>query len=286
MSMASPSSTCAKPARPINVRAGTNNPPSSTAKSTGSTKKSSMCAATTSGRRIPSKSPICRWTKPKSRVSHHRLDSDPSHCRQAALSAARRSQSPTVRVGVVSANGGKTTVDQAAQFIQGRRRLHSALRLGRSQDAWVETLTRDHKHKDLYFADASRRPVQAVLEQNDDKFFDEKYDISVADGQIVFTSWEDGHTISISTATTRAIRSAASQAGAQLTKGDFDVTRSWRRPARKVVYYSSNEGNPTEQQFWQVSFDGERKQSPPARRHDRQLCAHGGGFCRPLLDAA
>ena len=29
---------------------------------------------------------------------------------------------------------------------------------------------------------------------------------------------------------------------------------------RKIVYYASNEGNPLEQQIWQVSFDGERKQ--------------------------
>ena len=47
----------------------------------------------------------------------------------------------------------------------------------------------------------------------------------------------------------------------QLTTGDFDVGDVYSvDTARKVVDYASNEGNPLEQQIWQVNFAGERKQ--------------------------
>jgi dipeptidyl-peptidase 4 len=36
--------------------------------------------------------------------------------------------------------------------------------------------------------------------------------------------------------------------------------------AAKLIHYASNEGNPLEQQLWQVDFDGERKQLSQACR--------------------
>ena len=58
---------------------------------------------------------------------------------------------------------------------------------------WVETLTRDHKHRDLYFADAATGQSHVVLQIADEKFIDDNYDVSVGDGTIVFTNWTDGH---------------------------------------------------------------------------------------------
>jgi dipeptidyl-peptidase-4 len=46
-----------------------------------------------------------------------------------------------------------------------------------------------------------------------------------------------------------------------------------------LIYYESNEGNPLEQQLWQVSFAGERKQlSAGAGRHEGTFAPTGGAF--------
>ena len=58
---------------------------------------------------------------------------------------------------------------------------------------WIETLTRDHKHRDLYFADAASGQSHRMLEITDDKFVDDNYDVPVGNGTIVLTNWTDGH---------------------------------------------------------------------------------------------
>ena len=57
----------------------------------------------------------------------------------------------------------------------------------------METLTRDHKHRNLYFADAGSGQAHLVLELIDDKFLDENYDVEVAGGHVLLTNWSDGH---------------------------------------------------------------------------------------------
>ena len=42
---------------------------------------------------------------------------------------------------------------------------------------WIETLSRDHKHRALYFADADYGDARQILEIGDDKFVDENYDV-------------------------------------------------------------------------------------------------------------
>src|SRR5208283_5892638 len=58
---------------------------------------------------------------------------------------------------------------------------------------WIETLTRDHKHRALLFADTDYGEAQPMLGISDDKFLDEDYDVTVGDGAIVLTGWSDGH---------------------------------------------------------------------------------------------
>ena len=166
---------------------------------------------------------------------------------------------PEVRVGVVSAGGGKTIwmkvpLKEGDDYIP---------RLGwvDHKTVWVETLTRDHKHMNLYFADASTGQSKLVLEQKDDKFFDEKYDVSVGNQQIVFTSWADGHShLYLYSYDAGNPLGATAKLEKQLTSGGFDVDKILNvDQVRKVVYYSSNESNPLDEQIWQVSFDGDRK---------------------------
>ena len=120
-----------------------------------------------------------------------------------------------------------------------------------------------------------------MLEISDDKFLDEDYDVAVGDGAVVLTSWSDGHThlylYSYDTATPLA---ADAKLEKQLTQGDFEVGDVYSvNPERKVVIYASNEGNPLEQQIWQVTFDGERTQlSAGAGFHDASFAPDGKTF--------
>jgi len=82
---------------------------------------------------------------------------------------------PSVRVGVVSADGGKTIwislpIRAGQDYIP---------RFGwvDAKTLWIETLTRDQKHRDIYFADASTGQSHAALELTDKKFFNDKYDV-------------------------------------------------------------------------------------------------------------
>jgi dipeptidyl-peptidase-4 len=192
---------------------------------------------------------------------------------------------PGVRVGVVSANGGKTVwikipIKSGDDYIP---------RFGwvDHKTVWVETLTRDHKHNDLYFADAANGQAKLVLEQHDDKFFDEKYDISIAGNQIILTSWQDGHThLYLYSFDINNPLGGLAKLERQLTKGDFDVDEVFGvDQPRKVVYYSSNEGNAVEQQIWQVSFDGARRPiTTKAGFHTGSFAPTGGAFVDRFSD--
>jgi dipeptidyl-peptidase-4 len=65
-----------------------------------------------------------------------------------------------------------------------------------------------------------------------------------------------------------------------LTKGDFEVGDVLGVDhAGKMIHFASNEGNPLEQQLWQVSFDGERKQlTAMPGTHEGNFAPMGGGF--------
>jgi dipeptidyl-peptidase 4 len=187
---------------------------------------------------------------------------------------------PEVRVGVVAARGGKTVWVKLPNFKSGDDYIP---RLGwvDARTVWVETLTRDHKHKNIYFADAGSGQARLMLEQSDDKFFDEKYDVSIANQQIVLTSWQDGHThLYLYSYDSNNPAGSPAKLERQLTQGDFDVDDVLAVDrSRKVVYYSSNEGNPTETQIWQVNFDGQRKAiTTTAGTHNGNVAPNGGTF--------
>ena len=186
---------------------------------------------------------------------------------------------PNVRVGVVGAGGGKTMwiklpIQPGQDYIP---------RFGwvDHKTLWIETLTRDHKHRSIYFADTASGQAHSVLEITDDKFLDENYDASVADGNIVLSSWSDGHNhLYLYSYDPGNPGSTTAKLERQLTKGDFEVAGVSRVDhARKLVYYASNEGDPLEQQVWQVSFDGDRKQlSTGAGSHQPEFAPTSDAF--------
>ena len=101
-----------------------------------------------------------------------------------------------------------------------------------------------------------------MIEIVDDKFVDENYDVAVENGSIVLTSWASGHThLNRYTYDVSHPLSSAAKLDRQLTSGDFEVTSINRVSTKdQSIFYTSNEGNPFEEQLWQVGFDGARKQ--------------------------
>jgi dipeptidyl-peptidase-4 len=120
-----------------------------------------------------------------------------------------------------------------------------------------------------------------VLEISDDKFLDDNYDVSVGDGAIVLTSWGDGHNhIYFYSYDKSKPLAADAKLDRQLTSGDFDVSEVYNvDTVHKVVDYASNEGNPLEQQVWQVNFAGQRRQlSTGAGFHQATFSPDGVSF--------
>jgi dipeptidyl-peptidase 4 len=166
---------------------------------------------------------------------------------------------PDVRLGVIGATGGHTSwvrlpIHAGQDYVP---------RFGwvDRKTLWFETLSRDHKRRALYFADAfgSRDSLQ-MLEVTDDKFLDDNYDVSVSGGAIVLTSWKDGYNhIYLYGYDTGNPMAAPASAPKQLTSGSWDVHFiAAVDPLHQKVYYASNEASLLDQQLWQVSFTGER----------------------------
>ncbi len=185
---------------------------------------------------------------------------------------------PEVHVGVVSAKGGRTmwvklplkTGDYVPRFGWVD---HKTL--------WIETLSRDHQHRTIFFADAEQGDVRQMLDVSDDKFLDENYDVSVGDGDIVLTNWSDGHNhLYLYNYDSDHPLAAAAQFKRQLTEGDFEVGDVYSvDTGHKVVDYASNEGDVLDQKIWQVNFAGERRQlSADAGYHQATFSPDGEAF--------
>jgi dipeptidyl-peptidase 4 len=165
---------------------------------------------------------------------------------------------PAVRVGVVGINGGRVSwvrlpIAAGQDYIP---------RFGwvDEKTLWIETVTRDHKHRDIYFADPSRGLVRQVLEIKDDKYVDENYEVDLGEGHIVLTNWTDGHNhLYLYKYDQRRPLDSSAALEKQLTQGEFEVGDVSRVDFKgRFVDYASNEGNVLEQQLWQVTFDGKR----------------------------
>lgn len=167
---------------------------------------------------------------------------------------------PSVRVGVVGTAGGhvawmKVPLDSGNDYIP---------RFGwlNHRTLWVETLTRDQKHRRLYFADAATGASRLALDETDEKFFDETYDVTVTGSHILWTSWRDGHTqIFLYDYDQANPMGSEAKLVRQLTQGTGEVSAiKGVDAAGGVVYYLSNESDPRDQQLWSVKLDGSGKQ--------------------------
>lgn len=130
---------------------------------------------------------------------------------------------PTVRLGVVSANGGEikwlSITDNPDTYIP---------RFGWVKDGviWAMLLNRAQDQLDLYFIDAATGKSRRVLSEHDDAWIeiDDSFMLLKSGGRFIWPSWRDGHTHLYMYSFDKADPLAAdAKLVNQITKGDFEV---------------------------------------------------------------
>ncbi len=146
---------------------------------------------------------------------------------------------PAVRVGVVSAAGGPTRFLDIP-FSQNNDYIP---RFGwvDAKTVYVEVLTRDHQHLNLYLADAATGRIKLLHAETDAKYLEDNYDVTFLPGRFFFTSWKDGHTHLYLGRFTAAHPLDGETEYLQLTKGNYEVT-SPEFHARTFFYTASKTG--------------------------------------------
>ena len=167
---------------------------------------------------------------------------------------------PGVRVGVVSATGGKTlwlsvSISNNNDYIP---------RFGwlDSRHLWVEVLDRDQRHTAIYFADADTGKIRKVMEEVSRDFTQGPYDVKfLPGGQFLWTSWRDGHThIYLYRFNAKDPLTADASLVRQVTSGDWEVLKLTGVDKKQgIVYYTSNETDPRQEMLWQIRVNGTGK---------------------------
>lgn len=186
---------------------------------------------------------------------------------------------PEVRVGVIGIEGGRPVwirlpinagQDYVPRFGWADRRT-----------LWIETITRDHKHREINLANPETGESRLVLAIGDDRFVDDNYNVWIQDGVIVLSNWLDGHNhIYLYSFDKNRPGTATAKLERQLTSGNFEVSEIYNVDfARKQIDFASSEGNPLEQQLWRVDFEGKRAQlSQGAGFHTGNFSPEGSSF--------
>jgi dipeptidyl-peptidase-4 len=184
---------------------------------------------------------------------------------------------PSVRVGIVSADGGATRFLALPDVRPNQDYIPRSGWLN-DRTVWVETLNRDHRHMTIWFADSATGTVTKALTITDPKFFDENYDLDFfAPGQMLLRSWRTGYmhidryTYTVP-ASAQASVTAPLKLQGELEHGAYDVSdilavvpsatataTATDGAAQSTVYYLGNEGSLVGAQLWAVQLDGKNK---------------------------
>jgi dipeptidyl-peptidase-4 len=167
-------------------------------------------------------------------------------------------QNPTVRLGVVSAGGGKvkwiTPTDEADIYIP---------RFGWMRDGWVwaEVMNRAQEKMDLYFIDAHSGKARKVLtESSPDAWVNVNDDFKIlkSGDRFLWSSWRDGHThLFLYSFPKEEPLLADAKLERQLEQGDYEVIQleGVDDPA-SMVFFTANKGDPRQQRLFSVKLDG------------------------------
>ena len=168
---------------------------------------------------------------------------------------------PAVRVGIVSAKGGKTKFIDVP-FSPGNDYIP---RFGwvDANTIYLEVLTRDQQHLNLYFADAKSGKTRLVYTDTDSKYLNFSSDPHfLPGGQFLLTSWRDGHTqIYLYHFDEKNPLDGEAILSRQLTRGDFEIENIESIDKKSgTVFFTSNEGSPLRDNLWSIKLDGAGKQ--------------------------
>jgi len=165
---------------------------------------------------------------------------------------------PVVRLGVVSASGGKTRWISPAQdadiYIP---------RFGWVRDGllWFQVLNRAQDKLDLYFADTRTGQSRKMLTEtaaNAWVYVNDDFRVLKSGDRFLWPSWRDGATqlylYSFNKATPLASDAHLER---QLTQGDFEVLGvKGLDDSAGLVYFSCNKDDPRQRQLYSVKLDG------------------------------
>ncbi len=154
-----------------------------------------------------------------------------------------------------------------------------------AKTVWVEVLTRDHQHLNLYFGDASTGAVKLVHSETDAKYLEDNYDVTMLPhGRFLNTSWRDGHThLYLYSFEEKAPLGGEAKLVRQLTKGDYEVDSPVvpsGGSGGEEVYFTSTEGGPLENGLWAMRLDGTGKRKVTGAKgwHEVMVSPDGGYF--------
>jgi dipeptidyl-peptidase 4 len=186
---------------------------------------------------------------------------------------------PSVRLGVVSASGGRT------KFISLTEDKDIYIpRFGWLRDGmlWAEVLNRAQDTLDLYFVDAHSGKSRKVLaESSPDSWVNVNDDFTLlkSGDRFLWSSWRDGNTHLYLYNFDKADPLAAdAKLEGQITKGDFQVLGVESvDPAAGVVYFSTNKDDPRQKQLYSVKLDGSglARVSPEDGTHEMIFAGDG-----------
>lgn len=164
---------------------------------------------------------------------------------------------PAVRVGVVSAESGQTRWIDLPEVRPNQDYIPRSGWVD-AHTVWIETLRRDHKHMDIWFANAETGKAELALAMTDSKFFDENYDVDFfAPGKMLLRSWRTGY-MHLDYYTYDVQAPHALKLARQLESGPYTVDKLLSVEGN-TVYYRSNEGAPLDEEVWAVNLDGTGK---------------------------
>ncbi len=163
---------------------------------------------------------------------------------------------PVVRLGVVSASGGKTKFISLGQDPDIYIPRFGWLGVGL---LWAEVLDRAQDTLDLYFIDAHSGRARKVLTENSpDAWVNVNDDFAVVKpgGHFLWSSWRDGHTHLYLYSFDKADPLAGdAKLERQLSQGNFEVL-GVEAVEDGVVYFSANKDDPRQKQLYSVKLDG------------------------------
>ena len=187
---------------------------------------------------------------------------------------------PTVRVGIVPTTGGPTKWLEIPQS-PGNDYIP---RFGwiDAKTLYIQLLTRDHQHMNLYFADAHTGQIKLVHTETDPKYLDENYDITLLPhGRFLNTSWRDGHNhIYLYQYDEKSPLASEATLIRQLTRGDYEVQSVAAPTGPETIFYTSTEGSPLDKNLWSIALDGTQKHriTNTPGVHDTDLSPDGTHF--------